>query len=288
MKEESYLDLFKVLVMDSMTTLREFTGHYLNRDLNEPYEIGVVAGVALFSCFFSCFILYCLCCSRKDRRRAKKVRVFGRIKEITIYPGGGARKRTAHVDPFRLTNSDFQRRFEDEVAQFLYLLGSDCINGNKKTHIVFFDTDGKRNDNKQYHLDYQWLLRHFGANSREYAHALIDSSCKRHEVLEARNPGWSSSEVLYELKSSGIGQNHVSSDLLVSWACQVQDLCQSLRERSNKRISGGGHLQEAVEGEASARLRESVTGAMSESMILVELIKEAISPLPKVVHLLLV
>ena len=274
------MESFKTFVTDCMTNIQ---GLVSNSFINEysSAEIGIGCGVALLSCV----LFYCCLCRGGGKGKTKKVRVFGRIKEVTIYPGGGAKKRVVWIDPFRLTNGDFQRRFEDDLTQFLYFLGSNCINSDKKTHIVFYDKDGKRSDKKEYHLDYQWLLRHFAANSREYAHALIKSSCKHQELIEARDPGWSASEVLYELRSSGIGQVHTSTDLLVSWACQVHDICHGLRDKLSKRISRGNHLNEALEGEASARIRDSVTNTMSDGMILAELMKEAISPFPKVTYI---
>lgn len=276
MKEENYMDSLKTLLMDGMTRIQELVN---NSFMNEysSVEIGIGCGVALLSCL----LLYCCLCRARGKGKTKKVRVFGRIKEVTIHPGGGAKKRVVWIDPFRLTNGDFQRRFEDELTQFLYFLGSDCISPDKRAHIVFFDKDGKRNDKKEYQLDYQWLLRHYAANSREYAHTLIKSSCKHQELIEARDPGWSASEVLYELRSSGVGQIHTSTDLLVSWACQVNEICHGLRDKLNKRMSRGNHLDEALEGEASARIRDSVTSAMSDGMILAELMKEAITPFPK-------
>jgi hypothetical protein len=220
------------------------------------------------------------CCSK--RRKKRNVRVFGKIKELTLHLGGG-KKRNTWVDPFRQSNIDYQRHFEDELTNFLYCLGVDVCQLSLDDYTINFkDLDGNPCDEtrRQYYPDYRWLLRHFSQNCREYALLLTKSRDQqlRHKTHHQKDLGWTIEEVLDEFTTVAAGK--VSWELVISLACRMKDLCQSLRERLNNR-SKTTYVQNEVENEGSVRGRESIINSMNEGVMLMELITSALTYVPK-------
>lgn len=236
----------------------------------------VVAGsvVLLTAIFFSC-------CSRLCCRGGKKrPKVFGRIRDVTFHHGKG-KKKTAWVDPFRPSNIDYQRRFEDEVTKFLYLLGVDVAQLLLNDYpIKFQDLEGNPAHSPTYYPDYRWILKHISHNCRDYALLLTRSkdTALSQRVHTQRDPGWTSEDVLEELESVKTRQ---SAELILSLACRAKELCQVLKEKANKRAHNA-YLQDDIENEGNIRGKEAIAETMAEGVLLVELLKAPLHIVPKV------
>ena len=203
-----------------------------------PLSIGIgVIVIVLTTC------LYCCCCC--GAKRQKKSSVLGKIREVTVHSGGG-KKKSFWTDPFRPSNLEYQRRFEDEITRFLYLVG----------------------------------VKHITYNFRDYALILTKTRDRqvREKVIQLKDPGLTVQDVLEDLRAS---KERSDPELIVSVACRIKDLCHSLKDRANKRAHGS-HLREELEEETSSIGREAIMTMMNEGVQLIELIKTAMPTTPKV------
>lgn len=236
--------------------------------------IGVIV-IVLTTC------LYCCCCC--GVKRQKKSSVLGKIREVTVHSGGG-KKKSFWTDPFRPSNLEYQRRFEDEITRFLYLVGVDIAQPLFDYYnITFMDGEGKilgENQKHTYLLDYRWILKHIAYNCRDYALILTKTRDRqvREKVIQLKDPGLTVQDVLEDLRAS---KERSDPELIVSIACRIKDLCHSLKDRANKRAHGS-HLREELEEETSSRGREAIMTMMNEGLQLIELIKTAMPTTPKV------
>ena len=253
--------------------------------LNSYYtreDFKLLAIVASISLILLSTLFYCCCCTRLYKG-SKKTRVYGKIRDITFHHGSG-KKKTIWVDPFRPSNIDFQRRFEDEITKFLYLLGVDMAHPYLNDYFINFqDLEGNACDERkrQYFPDYRWILKHFSHNCREYVLLLMQTKEPhlRQKVHQQRDPGWTADDVLARLSSPGYKKN---PELLVSLACRIKELCQSLKEGANKRAHNT-YLQDEIENEGNTRRRDYIMNTMSDGVLLVELIRACLLFVPKVI-----
>ena len=221
------------------------------------------------------------CCYHTIRLRVqKKTKVLGRVRDITSHVG---RKKVFWVDPFRPSNLDYQRRFEDELTKLLYIMGTEVVLPISETFgIAFQDYEGGRSE--KFILDYRWMLKHFFHNGREYSFLLTGTKDQRRKdsVIRYNSSPLERSDLMKTLKISKGPPYKV--EVIASIGYHIRNLCDLLKVTANKR-SHGIYLQEEQEtggNDISSRARQAIMDSMENGIALVELIKALIPSVSKV------